>query len=122
MIFASSEKAITLIYHSANHLGRQILAYAQVEKLPVHDVDLAHTPVHSVHWAELAQRMGISIKELINTEHPDFMQQFSGSTDLDDHDWLTLLERNPMILKAPIVMKGDKIVMMSNPQDMLHFI
>jgi arsenate reductase len=32
------------------------------------------------------------------------------------------LINNPDILKAPIVMKGDKIIMMSNPQEMLYFV
>jgi len=41
---------------------------------------------------------------------------------LSDNDWLTLLVQNPSILIAPIVMKGDKIVRMSNPQDMLTFV
>jgi arsenate reductase len=42
--------------------------------------------------------------------------------ELSDDDWLKLLVNNPKILKAPIVMKGDKVVMMTNPQDMLTFI
>jgi arsenate reductase len=29
---------------------------------------------------------------------------------------------NPKILKAPIVTKGDKIVVMTNPQDILYFV
>ena len=33
-----------------------------------------------------------------------------------------ILVDNPEILKAPIVMKGDKIVAMTNPRDMLYFV
>lgn len=49
MIFANTNKEITLIYNSEDHVGRQILAYAQIESMPIHDIDLAFmklTPTH----------------------------------------------------------------------------
>ena len=122
MIFANTDKEITLIYNSNEHIGRQILAYAQTENLPIHDVDLAHVQLTSAHWIELASRLDISVKELINPEDPDFLQKFGGLKNLSDNDWLKLLIHNPDILKAPIVIKGDKIVKMSNAQDMLYFV
>ena len=122
MIFANTDKEITLIYNSEEHIGRQILAYAQTENIPIHDVDLAHVKLTPTHWAELASKMKIHVKELINTDDPDFLQKFNGLDDLTDNDWLKLLVHNPDILRAPIVMKGDKIVQMSNSQDMLYFV
>lgn len=122
MFFAKTDKAITLIYHSEDHIGREILAYAQAEKLPIHDIDIAHTHVPGILWLELAEMMKIGIKDLINLEHPNFTQKFEGDYDLSIHGWLTILEHNPDTLRAPIVMKGDKIIMMSNPRDMLYFI
>ncbi len=122
MGFANTNKELTIIYHSDNHIGQQILALAQAEKLPIHDIDLAHMKLTGEHWAELASKLKIEIKDLINRENPDFMQKFSGSADLSEQDWLTLLIHNPNILKAPIVMKGDKIMMMTNSQEMLQFV
>ena len=122
MIFANTDKEITIIYYSEDHVGKQILAYAQTEGLPIHEIDLVHTKLQGTHWADLAGRMNVEIKDLINTEGPSFLQKFEGTTDLSSQGWLTLFEHNPDILKAPIVMKGDKIVMMSNPQDMLSFV
>ena len=121
MIFANTDKEITLIYDSNEHIGRQILAYAQTESLPIRDVDLAHVSLTPTHWVGLAKRMNIEVKELVNTEDPDFMQKFGNVSDLSEDNWLKLLVHNPDILRAPIVMKGEKIVMMSNSQDMLHF-
>lgn len=103
-------------------MGRQILAYAQSENIPIHDIDLAHMKLTPTHWAELAARMGINVGELVNVQDPDFLQKFGQDHDFSNDDWLKLLTHNPEILKAPIVMKGDKIVAMNNPQDMLYFI
>lgn len=122
MVFANTDKELTIIYNSDNHLGKQILAYAETEGLPIHDIDLKHVELTRLHWAELASRLKIEVKELINTEDPNFMKKFSDLGDLNENDWLTLLVHNPDILRAPIVMKGDKIVMMANSQDMLYFV
>lgn len=122
MIFQNTDKEITIIYNSDEHVGKQILAYAQTEGLPIRDIDLKHTKITPSQWIEISGRMGLKVKDLINVEDPDFIKKFNGVTDLSDQDWLTLLTRNPEILSAPIVMKGDKVVMMSNSQDMLHFV
>ncbi len=122
MIFANTDKEITLIYNSEDHIGRQILTYTQIEKIPVHDIDLLHMKLTSTQWAELASRMGIDVQDLVNTESADFLQKFGHMELLSDNDWLKLLIHNPSILKAPIVMKGSKVVMMTNPQEMLYFV
>jgi arsenate reductase len=122
MIFANTDKEITLIYHSEDHIGRQILAYAHIENKPIRDIDLKHMKLTPTHWAELASRMKINVRDLVNTEHPNFSQKFGHLDQLSDIDWLELLVNNPDILKAPVVMKGGKIAMLSNPQDMLYFV
>lgn len=122
MIFANTDKEITLIYHSDEHIGKQILAYAHTENLPIHAVDLAHEKLAKTHWAEIANRMGLVVQELVNTNDANFLQRFQDQNNFSEDDWLTLLVHNPRILKAPVVMKGKKVVMMNNPQDMLHFV
>jgi arsenate reductase (glutaredoxin) len=76
----------------------------------------------SVHWSDLAKRLKIEIKDLINCESSDFLQRFKGVSEMGEQDWLTLLIQNPQILKAPIVLKGKSIAMMCNPQDILQFV
>jgi len=122
MILANSDKEITLIYHSDEHIGRQVLAYTQAENFPIHDIDLAHMTLTPTHWSELASKMGINVRDLVNTEHPNFSQKFEPLVNLSENDWLTLLVKNPEILKGPILIKGNKIAMCTNPQDMLHFV
>ena len=121
MILANTDKEITLIYYSKEHVGKQILAYAKTENMPIHEIDLVHTKLTPSQWVGISSKMGIEIKELVNMEDPDYIEKFGETNQLSEQDWLTLLVHNPDILKAPIVMKGDKIVFMSNPQDMLHF-
>lgn len=120
-MFSKSDKVITLIYHGEDHLGREVLAYAHAEDMPIRDIDISKTKVSETNWAEFAEELGIEIKDLVNMKHPNFTQHYDAEVDLSDHDWLKFLEHNPSTLRAPIVMKGDKIQLMENPQDMLHF-
>jgi arsenate reductase len=122
MILANTNKEITLIYNSEDHIGRQILAYAQTENIPIHDIDLKNMKLTPTQWAELASRLNIDVGELVNTENPNFYKKFGKVNDLTEQDWLDLLAHNPDILKAPIVMKGTKISLMTNPQEMLYFL
>lgn len=122
MLFANTAKEITLIYYSKKPIGSKILAYAQIENIPIHEIDLVYITLSTSHWAEIATRLVIPVRELINTEDPDYMQKFGPMDSLSDDDWLTLLVHNPDVLRAPIVMKGDKVVVMNNPQDMLRFV
>lgn len=122
MIFANTDKEITIIYSSEDRTGKQIIAYAHTENLPIHEIDIKKTKIPSDHWAELASRMGIEVKDLVNTENSAYLQKFEKDSDLNEHDWLSLLEKNPDVLRAPIVMKGKKVVFMSNAQDMLRFV
>lgn len=121
-MFSNTDKEITLIYYSEDHVGRQILSYAQEEGFPIRDIDLKYTTLTATHWAGIAQSIGIPPKELINVNDPDFMRKFKGISDMKEEDWLKILVHNPDVLKAPIVMKGEKVVQMSNPQDMIHFV
>ncbi|TXD51999.1 MULTISPECIES: arsenate reductase family protein [unclassified Polaribacter] len=122
MILANTNKEITLIYNSEEHIGRQIMAYAHTENILIHDIDLKHMKLTPTQWAELASRLNIDVHELVNTENPNFFKKFGQVDDLTGQDWLSLLAHNPDILKAPIVMKGAKISMMTNPQEMLYFL
>jgi arsenate reductase len=122
MTLANSDKEITLIYNSEEQIGRKILAYAHAENIPIREIDLKHMKLTPTHWTELASKMRINVRDFVNTEHPNFSQKFGRVDQLSDEDWLDLLIHNPDILKAPIVMKGDKVIMMSNPQEMLYFV
>lgn len=120
-MLSTDDGLITIIYHSDNSLGKSVLAYAQTENLPIRDIDISKTKISETNWAAITDKLGIHLKELINMDHPNFKQDYHEDVDLSDHDWLKFLEQNPDTLRAPIVIKGDKIQMMENPQDMVHF-
>lgn len=121
-MFANTDKEITIIYSSQNPVAKQILAYSKTEGLPIHSIDITKMPLNATQWSGIALKMNMPISELINTQSAAFIRLSETFISLSDNDWLKLLTHNPEILKAPIVMKGDKVVIMQNPQDMLRFL
>jgi arsenate reductase len=122
MIFTNTNKEITLIYNSEEHVGRQMLANALSEKITVHDIDLKHIKLTPTQWASLASQLNTDISNLVDTKSPHFLKKFGQVEDLTSQDWLSLLAHNPDILKAPIVLKGSKISMLTDPEDLLYFL
>lgn len=122
MIFANTNKQITLIYNSEEPIGRQILANALTEKITVHDIDLKHIKLTPTQWASLASELNADIGELVDTKGARFLKKFGQVEDLTSQDWLSLLAHNPDILKAPIILKGSKTGMITDPQDLLYFL
>lgn len=113
---ATSCREITLIYISDSVRAKKTLALARTKELPIHGIDLLKTRMTGEQLAEVAERLHLPIKELVNQEHPYFKTHF-GHLDLSDMDWLTTIEHNPQILKQPIAICGDKAVLVDTPTD-----
>ncbi len=122
MSFVTTNKELTLIYNSNQELDRVLYAYTQDERIPIRAIDLKYDSLKGDQWAEIAEKLNVPIKDLMNKEDPDFLQHYKQDIDLNDRDWLTFLSKNPKTLRAPIVMQGEKVVFMENPQDMLRFV
>ncbi|MGN7513296.1 MAG: arsenate reductase family protein [Allomuricauda sp.] len=122
-VIATNNREINLYYNAETNKGMQTLAYLQSSKNKVLDVDLSKTKVTGTQWTELAKRLGKSIKELINTEHPDFINDYGKNHNLQsDEDWLKVLENNPKVVTQPILVQGDKAVQIDTPSEVMVFL
>jgi len=118
-LIATDENKITLYYHSEYSIGKQTLAYAESSDKDFLSIDVSKTKVPSSHWAELAGHLDIPIEELVNRKHPDFDKEHGEEKiDLDEHDWLKLLEKAPQLLNHPIAIVGVNFIQVKNPSDL----
>ncbi len=116
---ATSNRQITIIYNSESVRAKKALALVQTKKLPIREIDLMKTKLTGAQLAGIANDLHLPISELVNREHPYFKQQF-GHAEFSDMEWLTMIEHNPQILKQPIVIFGDKIILVETPTDVLQ--
>jgi arsenate reductase len=115
---ATSDRQITLYYSSKSVRAKQTLAYAKAEGLPIQQIDILKTPLTGTQIAELADRLDLEIKDLVNQEHPSYKSHFKHH-DFSSDDWIKMIRHNPEILKQPIALRGDKTILVETPTDII---
>lgn len=115
---ATSERQITLFYNSESIRAKQTLAYAKAEGLPILKIDILKTPLTGTQIAELADRLNMEIKDLVNQEHPSYISKFEHH-DFSSEDWIKMIKKNPEIMKQPIVLRGNKTILVETPTDII---
>ena len=115
---ATSNRQITLYYNAESSIGKQALAYAKAEGLPMLPIDILKTPLTGTQIAELAKRLGIEVKDLVNQEHPAYLSKFE-KHKMSPEDWIKMIRKNPEIMKQPIALRGDLTILVETPSDMI---
>lgn len=115
---ASSDRQITIFYSSKSIRAKQTLAYAKAEGLPIREIDILKTRLTGTQIAELAGRLNMEIKDLVNQEHPSYYSQFEHH-DFSEEDWIKMIRNHPEILKQPIALRGDITILVETPTDII---
>lgn len=122
-VISTDDKKIILYYHSGTRIGKQTLGYVVASKRKLLPVDISKTKVTGTQWVELADNLHVEVSDLINKEHPDFVKIYgSEPLDLDQHDWMKILEKNPQVLTSPIVVNGNEYLQIKNPSDFAQYL
>jgi len=122
-VIATNNRELNLYYNADSSIGMQTLAFVQASKKKVLAVDLSKTKVTGTQWAELADLLGIPIKDLINTEHPDFIKLYGKNNDLvSDDDWIKVLQKKPSVVTQPILVNDNKAMQVNTPSDVMVFL
>lgn len=115
---ATSNRQITLFYCANSIRAKQALAYAKAEGLAIQPIDILKTPLTGTQIAELASRLGIEVKDLVNQEHPAYTKKFE-PVELSSDDWIKMIKCNPEIMKQPIALRGNHTILVETPTDMI---
>jgi arsenate reductase len=115
---ATSHRQITIFYNSNSNRAKQTLAYAKAEGLPILEIDIIKNALTGTQIAEIASKLNIEIKDLVNQEHPSYQSHFKHH-NLSSEDWIKMIRNNPEIMKQPIALKGDKTFLIETPTDII---
>jgi len=116
---ATSERQITLIYNPKSVRAKKTLAYAKAEGLPIREINISKTKLTGTQIAELADKLKLKIKDLVNQSHPAYTQQFEYH-DFTESDWIKMIQNHPQIMKQPIAMRGDITILIETPSDIIR--
>ena len=115
---ATSDRQITLFYSSKSSRAKQTLAYAKAEGLPIQEIDILKTKLTGTQIVELADRLHINVKDLVNQEHSSYKSHFEHH-NFSDRDWIKMIQHNPEIMKQPIALRGDITILVETPTDII---
>jgi arsenate reductase len=120
---ARNDNQITLVYSSKTRLGKRTRAHvAAVEDDKLQTIDVAETKLTGTQWAELAQGLNKTIKDLVNYEEADSEEEDQVQGDFDDNAYINILNHNPELFTHPIAILGEKMLQITNPTDIQQFI
>lgn len=115
---ATSERQMTLFCNAESSIAKQTIAHAKAERVSLLVIDLLKTKLTGTQLVELADKLGMAVKDLVAMGRPAFKKKF-GDVDFSTFDWLTAMRENPEIIKQPIALKGKKILLIETPSDIL---
>lgn len=121
-VISTDKNEIKLFFHSENSIGKQVQAYVLASEKKILTIDISKTNVTGTQWKELAEGLGLPVSELINKEHPDFVQNYGDNIDLEEEDWLKILDKKPEVLTTPIAIIGHQYVQLTSPSDFVKYI
>lgn len=121
-VISTDKNEIKLFFHSENSIGKQLQAYVLASEKKILTIDISQTKVTGTQWVELAKGLGVSISDLINQEHPDFVKNYGDHPNLEQADWLKILDKKPEVLTMPIAIIGEHFVQLTSPSDFVKYI
>ncbi|WP_233098738.1 arsenate reductase family protein [Aureibaculum flavum] len=122
-MISKDNRQIKLYYNSETSIGRQILPFVEASEKKVLTIDISTTKVTGTQWLEIADHLKMSISELVNVNHPDFVKNYGNKAmNLNEHDWLKLIETHPIIINYPIVIHGNNFMQIKSPSDLAKYL
>ncbi len=122
-IISKDNRQIKLYYNSETSLGKQVRAYIEASEKKIQTIDISKTKLTGLQWLEIADMLNIHIAELINQKHPDFIQIYGDKKiNLEQEDWLKLIEKHPIIISYPIIINGKEFIQIKSPSEFAKYL
>ena len=121
-IISNHKNKITLLYNSETSLGKQTFAYAQNARMKVLAIDTAKTKITGTQWYEIILNLGLDFSELVNTKHPNFTNLFKEDIQLNQDDWLKVIEKHPQVITTPIFINDKVYKVITTPSQILQYL
>nr|WP_321223182.1 hypothetical protein [uncultured Psychroserpens sp.] len=105
-----------IYYSSTSSIGKQTLGYLKASLKDLLDIDITKTKVTGTQWKELAEHLNIKIGDFVDENTYAETNDISNA-NLDETDWIKVLNNTPEVLKYPVVILGKSYHHIKNPSD-----
>lgn len=113
----TSKREITIYYNPESSSDRKTVAYAQSLSRYVKAYSYKQTPCRgTTEWCKVLTALKMHPKDLMNKAHPYYQDNIRGR-EFDEEGWLNILRTNPELIRAPIAIRGEHVVLCLTPKD-----
>ena len=114
---------MTTIYHNPRcSKSRATLALLKEQGVSPVVVLYLETPPDEDEIAELTEKLGLGIREIMRRGEAVYKELDAGNPDHGDDDLIRLVAHNPILLERPIVVNGDRAAIGRPPENVLEII
>ena len=113
---------MTKIYHNNRcRKSREALQYLENKGTDIQIIKYMKDPLTATEWKDLFLQIGKSPQEMIRTQEPLWKNIYKDQ-EIDDVKLLDIFSKNPKLIKRPIVLKGQKGVLVQPLEILKAFI
>jgi arsenate reductase-like glutaredoxin family protein len=114
---------LTLIYHSDKDQDKKARAFVEtITHYKVKTLDLKKESLTETQLAEIANKMGTTIRNLADPSYADRLESKDVNTinEVYDNDLLTILTHEPILINTPIAIIGKRAYSYASAYDLLN--
>lgn len=114
-------REILIYYNADSSSDRKTIAHAKSVTTHLKSYEYKKAPSSSTSWQMILSSLNIHPKDLLNKAHPYYRSHIKGK-EFNEEDWISCLQRNPELIKAPIAIRGHRAILCNNPTDIYRLI
>lgn len=115
------KREILIYYNADSSSDRKTIAHARGVTAHLKSYEFKKAPSSSTSWQMILSSLDIHPKDLLNKAHPYYREHIKGK-EFNEEDWISCLQRNPELIKAPIAIRGHRAILCNNPTDIYRLI
>lgn len=111
-----------LIYYNPESSGdKKTVAHAKGVASHIKTYSYSKAPSTGMSWQMILNALREEPKELLNKAHPYYREHIKGK-EFDAECWIKVLKNNPQMIKAPIAVRGNRVILCQNATDIYRLI
>ena len=115
----TDKKLIQIYCNPKDFHTKKCIAMAKAAKVEIQIIDIAKDAPTGTDWKNIAEKLNISVNELINTSHIKYMEVYGSNAQIDENGAIKILQNSPEVLYYPIAVRGDRAVQAKSESDIL---
>ncbi len=112
----NKKNEISIIYNANCSKAKKAMAYARSLAKAVDSIEYDKWGTTATKWKEVLAKMNKRPKDILDKSKPYYQQNLRGR-EFEDRDWLSVVMRNPELIRSPIAIRGGKAIFLDNPTD-----